>query len=210
MPEERAAGELTVTDHRAWPARSRSSPVPAPGSVGPRRSRSPRRARRSSSTTSSPTDVVDEIEALGAKALFVAGDVVERDTADALVAAATEHFGGLHIVVNNAGVTRDRMLFNMTDDEWDTVIGVHLRGHFLLVAQRRRLLARAGQGDRRSRCYGRIVNTSSEAGLTGSEGQPNYSAAKAGHHRAHARRRARPRAARRARPTRSARAPAPR
>jgi NAD(P)-dependent dehydrogenase (short-subunit alcohol dehydrogenase family) len=125
------------------------------------------------------TDVVDEIEARGATALFVAGDVSQRGTADALVAAATEHFGGLHIVVNNAGVTRDRMLFNMSDEEWDTVIGVHLRGHFLLsrnAAAYWRAQAKAtGEAG-----YGRIVNTSSEAGLTGSEGQPNYSAAKAG------------------------------
>ena len=123
--------------------------------------------------------VVDEIEALGAKALFVAGDVSQRDTADALVAAATEHFGGLHIVVNNAGVTRDRMLFNMSDAEWDTVIGVHLRGHFLLT----RNAASYWRGQAKATgapVYGRIVNTSSEAGLTGSEGQPNYSAAKAG------------------------------
>jgi NAD(P)-dependent dehydrogenase (short-subunit alcohol dehydrogenase family) len=123
--------------------------------------------------------VVDEIEAVGGKSLFVAGDVSQRDTADALVAAATEHFGGLHIVVNNAGVTRDRMLFNMSDDEWDTVIGVHLRGHFLLsrnaAAYWRAQVKASGEP-----VYGRIVNTSSEAGLTGSEGQPNYSAAKAG------------------------------
>ena len=125
------------------------------------------------------SDVVDEIEALGAKAIFVAGDVSERATADALVAAATEHFGGLHIVVNNAGVTRDRMLFNMTDDEWDTVIGVHLRGHFLLsrnAAAYWRAQVKAGGEP----VYARVINTSSEAGLTGSEGQANYSAAKAG------------------------------
>ncbi len=124
-------------------------------------------------------DVVDEIESLGAKALFVGGSVAERDTADALVAAATEHFGGLHVVVNNAGVTRDRMLFNMSDDEWDTVIDVHLRGHFLLsrnaAAYWRALYKSSG-----TPVYGRIVNTSSEAGLTGSEGQANYAAAKAG------------------------------
>ncbi len=124
-------------------------------------------------------DVVDEIESHGAKALFVAGDVAERDTADAMVAAATEHFGGLHIVVNNAGVTRDRMLFNMTDEEWDTVIRVHLRGHFLLTrnaaAYWRQQYKTTGEP-----VYARVINTSSEAGLTGSEGQPNYSAAKAG------------------------------
>jgi 3-oxoacyl-[acyl-carrier protein] reductase len=126
-----------------------------------------------------PGDVIDEIEALGGKALFVAGDVAERETADAMVAAATEHFGGLHIVVNNAGVTRDRMLFNMSDDEWDQVIRIHLRGHFLLTrnaaAYWRQLYKATGV-----ETYARVINTSSEAGLTGSEGQPNYSAAKAG------------------------------
>jgi 3-oxoacyl-[acyl-carrier protein] reductase len=124
-------------------------------------------------------DVVDELESHHAKALFVAGDVADHDTADALLAAATEHFGGLHVVVNNAGVTRDRMLFNMTDDEWDTVIRVHLRGHFLLArnaaAYWRQQYKTTGEA-----AYARLINTSSEAGLTGSEGQPNYSAAKAG------------------------------
>jgi NAD(P)-dependent dehydrogenase (short-subunit alcohol dehydrogenase family) len=126
-----------------------------------------------------PGDIVDELESHGAKALFVAGDVAERDTADAMVAAATEHFGGLHIVVNNAGVTRDRMLFNMTDEEWDAVIRVHLRGHFLLsrnaASYWRQQYKASGEP-----VYARLINTSSEAGLTGSEGQPNYSAAKAG------------------------------
>ena len=125
------------------------------------------------------SDVVDEIEALGSKAMFVEGDVGERSTADALTAAAVEHFGGLHIVVNNAGVTRDRMLFNMSDEEWDTVQRVHLRGHFLLSRNaaaywRQQFKATSEQ------VYGRLINTSSEAGLTGSEGQPNYAAAKAG------------------------------
>jgi 3-oxoacyl-[acyl-carrier protein] reductase len=96
-----------------------------------------------------------------------------------MLAAATEHFGGLHVVVNNAGVTRDRMLFNMTDDEWDTVIRIHLRGHFLLTrnaaAYWRQQYKASGDP-----VYARVINTSSEAGLTGSEGQPNYSAAKAG------------------------------
>jgi 3-oxoacyl-[acyl-carrier protein] reductase len=130
-------------------------------------------------TDAAGSDAVDEIESLGAKALSVPGDVSERATADALVSAATEHFGRLDIVVNNAGITRDRMLFNMTDDEWDAVIGVHLRGHFLLsrnaAAYWRAQLKATGEPVAAS-----IVNTSSEAGLTGSEGQANYSAAKAG------------------------------
>ncbi|HZY77052.1 MAG TPA: 3-oxoacyl-ACP reductase [Jatrophihabitantaceae bacterium] len=126
-----------------------------------------------------PGDVIDEIESVGGKGLFVAGDIAERSTADALTNAAVEHFGGLHVVVNNAGVTRDRMLFNMTDEEWDTVIRVHLRGHFLLsrnaAAYWRAQFKATGEP-----VYARIVNTSSEAGLTGSEGQPNYASAKAG------------------------------
>ncbi|MGH3716510.1 MAG: 3-oxoacyl-ACP reductase [Micromonosporaceae bacterium] len=124
-------------------------------------------------------DVADEITQLGARAAFVEGDIAERKTADALLATATERFGGLHIVVNNAGVLRDRMLFNMSDEEWDLVIRVHLRGHFLLsrnAAAYWRQVAKDGGGP----TYGRIVNTSSEAGLVGSEGQPNYAAAKSG------------------------------
>lgn len=125
------------------------------------------------------TALVEEVEALGAKALFVPGDVGERATADALVAAATEHFGGLHVVVNNAGVTRDRMLFNMSDAEWDAVIRIHLRGHFLLT-RNAAAYWRAQSKETGAPVYARVINTSSEAGLTGSEGQPNYSAAKAG------------------------------
>ncbi len=125
------------------------------------------------------SDVLDEIESLGSKAVLVTGDVAERSTADALLAAALEHFGRLDIVVNNAGVTRDRMLFNMSDEEWDTVIRIHLRGHFLLARNaaahwRERAKATGRPG------YGRLINTSSEAGLTGPEGQANYAAAKAG------------------------------
>jgi 3-oxoacyl-[acyl-carrier protein] reductase len=122
---------------------------------------------------------VDEIEAAGAKAVFVEGDVAERATADALVNTAIEHFGGLHTVVNNAGITRDRMLFNMTDEEWDAVIRVHLRGHFLL-ARNAAAYWREQYKATGAPVYARLVNTSSEAGLTGSEGQPNYAAAKAG------------------------------
>ncbi|MDX3660235.1 SDR family NAD(P)-dependent oxidoreductase [Streptomyces sp. ID05-26A] len=123
--------------------------------------------------------VAAEIEELGGKCVVVEGDVGERATADALVTAAMEQFGGLHVVVNNAGVLRDRMLFNMTDEEWDLVVRVHLRGHFLLsrnaVALWKQQSKAAGEP-----VYARIVNTSSEAFLLGSEGQANYAAAKAG------------------------------
>ena len=78
------------------------------------------------------SDVLDEISAAGAKGVAVAGDISQRSTADELVETA-DGLGGLSIVVNNAGITRDRMLFNMTDEDWDAVIAVHLRGHFLLT-----------------------------------------------------------------------------
>ena len=124
------------------------------------------------------SDVVDEIVAAGSKAVAVAGDISERSTADELVSTA-DGLGGLSIVVNNAGITRDRMLFNMTDEDWDAVIAVHLRGHFLLTrnaATYWRSKAKENDG----RVYGRVINTSSEAGLVGPVGQANYGAAKAG------------------------------
>ena len=77
-------------------------------------------------------DAADEIKGAGGEVAIVEGDVGERSTADAMVAAAVDGFGSLDIVVNNAGMTRDRMLFNLSDEEWDDVIRVHLRGHFLL------------------------------------------------------------------------------
>jgi NAD(P)-dependent dehydrogenase (short-subunit alcohol dehydrogenase family) len=134
------------------------------------------------------SDVIDEITAAGSKAVAVAGDISERSTADELVETA-DGLGGLSIVVNNAGITRDRMLFNMTDEDWDTVIAVHMRGHFLLTrnaATYWRAKAKAGAGRPATSStadgsvYGRIINTSSEAGLVGPPGQANYGAAKSG------------------------------
>lgn len=122
--------------------------------------------------------MLDEIASVGSKGVAVAGDISERATADELVSTA-DGLGGLAIVVNNAGITRDRMLFNMSDEDWDAVIAVHLRGHFLLTrnaATYWRDKAKANGGT----VYGRIVNTSSEAGLAGPVGQANYGAAKAG------------------------------
>lgn len=124
------------------------------------------------------SDVIEEISAAGAKGVAVAGDISERSTADELVETA-DGLGGLGIVVNNAGITRDRMLFNMSDEDWDAVIAVHLRGHFLLTrnaATYWRAKAKEGNGQ----VYGRVINTSSEAGLVGPVGQANYGAAKAG------------------------------
>lgn len=123
------------------------------------------------------SDVIDEIAAAGSRAVAVPGDISQRATADELVSCA-DALGGLHIVVNNAGITRDRMLFNMTDEDWDAVIAVHLRGHFLLT-RNAATYWRARAKDSGS-VYGRLINTSSEAGLSGPAGQANYGAAKAG------------------------------
>ena len=124
------------------------------------------------------SDVVDAIADVGGTAIPVAGDVSQRATADAMVAAADAR-GGLHIVVNNAGITRDRMLFNMSDEDWDLVINVHLRGHFLLT-RNAAAYWRSKAKESGGQVYGRLVNTSSEAGLSGPVGQANYGAAKAG------------------------------
>ncbi|HUJ05463.1 MAG TPA: SDR family NAD(P)-dependent oxidoreductase [Streptosporangiaceae bacterium] len=123
--------------------------------------------------------VAGEITAAGGQAVVCEGDVGDWAVGEAMVAAALSSFGGLDIVVNNAGVLRDRMIFSMSAEEWDLVIRVHLRGHFittrLATAYWREQSKQAG-----GPVYARIVNTSSEAFLLGSPGQPNYSAAKAG------------------------------
>lgn len=124
-------------------------------------------------------ETLELIRSVGAEVEFVPGSVAERSTADALLDAAERRFGGLDIVVNNAGVVRDRMLPNMTDEEWDTVIAVHLRGHFLL-SRNAAAYWRAKSKAAGAPVYARLVNTSSEAGLLGPEGQANYGAAKAG------------------------------
>jgi NAD(P)-dependent dehydrogenase (short-subunit alcohol dehydrogenase family) len=125
------------------------------------------------------SDVIDEIGAAGSKAIAVTGDIRDRATADELVSCA-DGLGGLNIVVNNAGITRDRMLFNMSDEEWDLVIAVHLRGHFLLTRNAATYWRSKAKEAKDGRVFGRIVNTSSEAGLVGPVGQANYGAAKAG------------------------------
>lgn len=124
------------------------------------------------------SDVLDEIAGTGAKGVAVAGDISLRSTADELVSCA-DGFGGLSIVVNNAGITRDRMLFNMSDEDWDAVIAVHLRGHFLLTRNAATYWRNKAK-DSGGSVYGRLINTSSEAGLSGPAGQANYGAAKAG------------------------------
>ena len=124
-------------------------------------------------------EAAEEIRSRGGDAVVVPGDVGERATADAMVAAAVDELGGLDVVVNNAGITRDRMLFNLSDDEWDQVIRVHLRGHFLL-SRNAASYWRAKSKETDGPVGGSVVNTASEAFLGGSPGQANYAAAKAG------------------------------
>lgn len=122
--------------------------------------------------------VVAEITALGGRAVANAADVADFEQAEAMVRQAVATFGGLDILVNNAGFVRDRMLVNATEDEWDAVLRVHLKGHFAPLrhaAAYWRAESKAG----RQRAA-RVVNTSSGAGLQGSVGQAAYSAAKGG------------------------------
>ncbi|QWF76925.1 SDR family oxidoreductase [Amycolatopsis sp. CA-230715] len=123
-------------------------------------------------------EVVAEIEAGGGRAVANTDDVADWDGAGRLVRTAIDRFGGLDVLVNNAGFLRDRMLVNLGEDEWDAVVRVHLKGHF---APMRHAAAywRAEHKAGRPRAA-RVVNTSSGAGLLGSIGQGNYSAAKAG------------------------------
>ncbi|MEO9140206.1 MAG: 3-oxoacyl-ACP reductase [Jatrophihabitans sp.] len=124
-------------------------------------------------------DVVAEIEAAGGEALAVTGDVGDWTLGERLVQTAVEHFGSLDIVVNNAGMTRDAMLFNLSETQWDDVIRVHLKGH-AAVSRAASVHWRAASKAAGGPVYGRVVNTSSEAFLFGGAGQPNYAAAKAG------------------------------
>src|SRR5688572_18503560 len=116
-------------------------------------------------------DTVEQITAAGGRAIAVGADVSDRAQDDAAVARVVDSLGAPTILVNNAGILRDNLLFKMTDADWDTVLGVHLRGAFLFsqAAQKHMVEAR----------WGRIVNLSSTSAL-GNRGQANYSAAKAG------------------------------
>jgi len=117
--------------------------------------------------------VVDEIKALGGSAVLVEGDVSDVAVADSLIATAVREFGRLDGLVNNAGVLRDRTLAKMTPEEWDTVIRVHLRGHYAPT--------HAALGHWREHGGpGHVVCTASTSGLLGNFGQSNYGTAKAG------------------------------
>jgi NAD(P)-dependent dehydrogenase (short-subunit alcohol dehydrogenase family) len=123
-------------------------------------------------------DVVDEIRAMGGEAVPNGDDVADWDGARRIVQTAIDSFGRLDVLVNNAGFLRDRMLFTATEDEWDAVIRVHLKGHFATTrhaSEYWRAQSKAGE-----EVDARIINTSSGAGLMGSVGQGAYSAAKGG------------------------------
>ncbi|HEY3724435.1 MAG TPA: SDR family oxidoreductase [Acidimicrobiia bacterium] len=123
-------------------------------------------------------EVVDAIRAAGGEAVANGDDVADWDGAQHLVRTAVDSFGGLDVLVNNAGFLRDRMIVSTSEEEWDAVIRVHLKGHFAptrFAAAYWREQQKAG-----ATVDGRVINTSSGAGLMGSVGQGTYSAAKAG------------------------------
>lgn len=122
--------------------------------------------------------VVDEIRASGGEAAANYDDVSDWDGARRMVDQAVETFGDLHVLVNNAGILRDRMLVNMSAEEWDAIMRVHLRGHFCPTRHAAAYWRdRAKAGDEAPRA---VVNTSSTSGLLGNRGQANYGAAKTG------------------------------
>ena len=129
-------------------------------------------------STGPAQEVVDEIVAAGGEAVANTDDISTFDGAGKLVAQTVDHFGRLDVLVNNAGILRDRMLVNMTEAEWDAVIAVHLKGTFgptHHAANHWRDRSKAGE-----EVAGRVINTSSPSGIYGNVGQTNYGAAKAG------------------------------
>lgn len=123
--------------------------------------------------TSMADGVVDEIKAAGGKAVAHYGSVTDNDAAQEMVKTAVNSFGRLDILINNAGILRDKSFKNMTDEEWDIVVEVHLRGTYLVTKHAWQQMLAQGDG-------GRIIMTSSTSGLIGNFGQTNYGAAKAG------------------------------
>ncbi len=117
--------------------------------------------------------VVDDIKAKGGTALAAIGDIAEMDVAEGIVRTALDTFGKLDILVSAHGILRERMIFNMTEDDWDGVVRAHLKGCFTMAKF-------ASIHWRQTRAGGRIIFFTSGAGVRGSAGQPNYSAAQAG------------------------------
>ena len=120
--------------------------------------------------------IADEITAAGGAAVADGGDIGDVATGERLVRTAVERFGGLDIVVNVAGILRDRMIFNLAEQDWDEVIRVHLKGHYSTV----RPASAYWREQRNPQGHYRVINFTSVSGLDGSPGQPNYAAAKMG------------------------------
>jgi NAD(P)-dependent dehydrogenase (short-subunit alcohol dehydrogenase family) len=125
-------------------------------------------------------EVVEEIEKAGGKAVANYDDISTWKGGEAIVNQAIEELGGLDVLVNNAGILRDKMSFNMTEEEWDAVIQVHLKGHFCPSRFAAAYWRQKSKDNDGASVKAKIVNTSSEAGLYGNAGQLNYAAAKAG------------------------------
>ncbi len=128
--------------------------------------------------TSPADDVVTEIKAMGGEAIASYGDVADFKTAGQIIKAAIDTFGGLDVLVNNAGFVRDRMFVSTSEEEWDAVIRVHLKGHFAMASNA--CAYWRNEVKQGNKINARIINTSSGAGLQGSVGQSSYSAAKGG------------------------------
>ena len=125
-------------------------------------------------------EVAEECKKLGVKAVGNYDSVTDFNKAKAMIDQAVAEFGHLDIVVNNAGILRDRMIFNMSEAEFDAVIAVHLKGTFNMCRHAAAYFRQAGKEDPKKKNFGRIINTASDAGLLGNLGQSNYGAAKAG------------------------------
>ena len=125
-------------------------------------------------------EVAEECKKLGVKAVGNYDSVTDFDKAKGMIDQAVSEFGKLDIVVNNAGILRDRMLFNMSEAEFDDVIAVHLKGTFNMTRHVANYFRQQGKADPSLKNFGRVINTASDAGLLGNMGQTNYGAAKAG------------------------------
>jgi len=125
-------------------------------------------------------EIAEECKKLGVKAVGNYDPVTDFNKAKAMIDQAISEYGKLDIVVNNAGILRDRMLFNMTEKEFDDVIAVHLKGTFNMTRHASSYFREQGKANPDLGVFGRIINTASDAGLLGNVGQTNYGAAKAG------------------------------
>jgi len=124
------------------------------------------------SNAKAAAEVVQQIEAMGCKAIAVKADVAQKADADMLIAKTIEAFGRIDALVNNAGFTRPALMLKMSEDQWDQVVDIHMKGAFLC--------SQAAGIKMKEQNYGKIVNVTSVAGIVGTIGQINYSAAKGG------------------------------